>query len=282
MSALKRYHEYCQLIWMRVRRVASGLSPCACPISRSLFSSAHPDAHPTTSQSVYHSFALSALATHHPATTKLARGRAGRQTLMRTENSTPSLRALGIDLGGSGMGAPCCWDGKGCTGEWAGHGDRRGDVGDPKLDPPSSLASQPFEGGLGRVRCITGVPWDALARRRTLGTAGCEMRGEPWLARLEQFRMARPNWRGILWAAGSLGERRRCRRSAAADPLVPLHSGPRCSEEDQEVGRQHQRASRACHQVGQVLAWVQVDPQGDALGQGCVSQPPPPPFLPSG
>lgn len=50
--------------------------------------------------------------------------------------------------------------------------------------------------------------------------------------------------------------------------VFAVRSGPRCSEEDEEVGRQHQRQARARHQVGQVLARVQVDPQGDALGQG--------------
>merc|ERR1712080_473488 len=44
-------------------------------------------------------------------------------------------------------------------------------------------------------------------------------------------------------------------------------NGPRCSEEGQEVGRQHQRPSCPRHQVGQVHPRLQVDPQGHALGQ---------------
>merc|ERR1712080_151802 len=51
-------------------------------------------------------------------------------------------------------------------------------------------------------------------------------------------------------------------------------NGPRCSEEGQEVGRQHQRPSCPRHQVGQVHPRLQVDPQGHVLGQG----PSPPPF----
>lgn len=48
-------------------------------------------------------------------------------------------------------------------------------------------------------------------------------------------------------------------------PRLCVHSGPRCPEEGQKVGRQHQLEARSRHQVGKVRSRLQVDPQGHAL-----------------